>query len=149
MVPGIRGGRGEEPSPTVKIRLRNDHAEIERLEEHVTAFATDHALPERSAYGLHLALEEVVSNIISYAWDDGGEHLLHVTMEVQDGKVLVQVEDDGKPFDPLATPPPDLDIPLEEREAGGFGIYLTRHFMDDVTYERRQDRNILTLVKAI
>lgn len=133
----------------VKITLTNDPAQMERLEEHLTAFATTHALAEKSAYSLHLALEEVVANVISYAWDDSAEHEIHLELDLCDGRVTARLEDDGKPFNPLEAPVPDLDIPLEEREAGGFGIYLTRHFMDDVQYERVEGRNVLTLVKHV
>jgi len=62
---------------------------------------------------------------------------------------MLTVSDDGVPFDPLAVAPPDTSLPLEQRPLGGLGIHLVRHLVDEVTYERRGDRNVLTLVKAV
>jgi len=59
------------------------------------------------------------------------------------------VEDDGKPFDPLQAPPPDLSLPLERRPIGGLGIHLIRNLMDEVSYARVGGRNVLKMVKHL
>jgi anti-sigma regulatory factor (Ser/Thr protein kinase) len=61
----------------------------------------------------------------------------------------VAIEDDGIPFNPLEKETPDTDLPLEERKIGGLGIHLVRNLMDKVSYQRRVDKNRLTLVKNI
>jgi anti-anti-sigma factor len=72
-----------------------------------------------------------------------------VSIELASARVVLTVSDDGVPFDPLAVPSPDTSRPLEERTVGGLGIHLVRHLVDQMTYERRGDRNVLTLVKTI
>jgi serine/threonine-protein kinase RsbW len=57
----------------------------------------------------------------------------------------VEVEDDGRPFNPLEAPPPDIGKPLAEREVGGLGIHLVRKMMDELEYRRENDKNLLIL----
>jgi anti-sigma regulatory factor (Ser/Thr protein kinase) len=63
--------------------------------------------------------------------------------------VAVEVEDDGRPFDPLQVPPPDLTLSLEQRPIGGLGIHLIRNLMDEVSYARRDGRNVLKMAKHL
>ncbi|MEI9479990.1 MAG: ATP-binding protein, partial [Deltaproteobacteria bacterium] len=63
--------------------------------------------------------------------------------------VSLTVQDDGRPFDPLYAQAPDIHSPLAERPVGGLGIYIVRKMMDEVRYEHRGGRNILTLVKHV
>lgn len=133
---------------SVHLTLRNDPAEIGTLASAVTSFLARHGLPPRFAHDVNLALEEVVGNVIFYAWDDGLEHRFEVMLEMDGSTLRARVEDDGKPFDPLAAPLPDLDSPLEERTEGGLGIFLARRYMDDVAYERAGERNVLVLKKS-
>ena len=65
------------------------------------------------------------------------------------GEIVLEVRDDGKPFNPLDAPPPDLNKPPEERKEGGFGIFLARKFMDSVEYARDGGENVLTMRKLI
>ena len=59
------------------------------------------------------------------------------------------ITDDGMPFNPLSAEAPDTDLSLEDREIGGLGIHLVRNLIDDVTYNRRIDKNVMTLVKDL
>ena len=59
------------------------------------------------------------------------------------------VADDGIPFNPLSIAPPDTGLSVEDRRIGGLGIHLVRNIMDEVTYNRRTDRNVVILVKYL
>ena len=61
----------------------------------------------------------------------------------------MDVEDDGRPFDPLAVPPVDTSLPLEEKLIGGFGVHLMRQFMDELSYARESGKNVLRMRKRI
>ena len=63
--------------------------------------------------------------------------------------VSAEVEDDGRPFDPLAVPEPDIEKSIDERKVGGLGIYLVRTLMDSLEYERRSDKNLLIMKKKM
>jgi anti-sigma regulatory factor (Ser/Thr protein kinase) len=64
-------------------------------------------------------------------------------------EVVAEVEDDGRPFDPLQAPPPDLSAPLAERRVGGLGLHFVRNLMDQVSYARVGTRNILKMLKNL
>lgn len=106
-----------------------------------------------SAWGLHphrlmqleLAIEEVVVNICDYAYEvPPGEFIVRV--RPGDSRFVVEVIDEGVPFDPLKMAEPDLLAGAQERPIGGLGILLVRRLMDEVGYRRQGARNILTLV---
>jgi anti-sigma regulatory factor (Ser/Thr protein kinase) len=132
-----------------ELVLRNDAAELARLAAEVGLFGKAAGLGEAAVHDLRLALEEVVSNIVRYAYRDRAEHLVRVRFVREGGGLRVEVADDGVPFNPLGVPPPDTACPLGEREPGGMGIYLVRHSMDSVEYRRDGETNLLTMTKDL
>lgn len=96
---------------------------------------------------LDVAVEEVFVNIANYAYaPNTGDAIIEA--KVSDGSVLtVSFIDSGKAFDPLAKEDPDVSLSADERGIGGLGIFLTKKFMDKVEYQRKDDKNILTLTK--
>ena len=136
-------------SNAVTVTLVNRLEEIERLAAHVEAFAAAHRLGEDIAYALNLALDELVTNVISYAYADAEEHQIEVTLQLEPGVLRARVRDDGRAFDPLKAPPPDLDAPIEERAIGGLGLHIVRQMMDAVEYRRDPGHNVVTLAKRV
>ena len=61
--------------------------------------------------------------------------------------MAITFEDTGIPYDPLAKEDPDITLSAAERQIGGLGIFMVKKSMDDMRYERRDDKNILTIVK--
>ncbi len=96
-----------------------------------------------------LAIEELVMNCINYGYDDSNEHTIVIELAVDGETLSMTVIDDGHPFDPLHAPEPDFAVPIEDRKAGGLGIYLLRSLADDMAYERRDGANRLTLKKQL
>lgn len=139
--------------PPLRVTLRNDVAELRRLAELVEAFGAQSGLPPPIVLNLTLALDELITNIITYAYRGGSgadEHEIEIRIEVQPGAVVAEVEDDGAPFDPLTdAAPPDLDAPLAERRVGGLGLHIVRAVMDTVEYARERGRNRLVLIKRL
>jgi anti-sigma regulatory factor (Ser/Thr protein kinase) len=74
-----------------------------------------------------------------------------VTVEVKLERehVTVILTDDGTPFDPFGQDAPDTTLSVDERSIGGLGIHLVRQLMDEVSYERREDHNVVVLVKHL
>ena len=132
---------------TSVLRLQNRYSAMEALADWLQDVGRSHGLAEGVVQDLNLALEEVVTNVISYAYSDDAEHEILLRATRRGDQLEVEVEDDGREFDPLAVPPPDLAKPLEEREIGGLGIHLVRSAMDAVKYRRAGNRNVLLLVK--
>jgi serine/threonine-protein kinase RsbW len=131
------------------ITLKNNISEIERLANAVLQFGHDNRFSDKLIFDVNLVLEEVVNNVISYAYKDNNEHEISISMELEGQVLVLKVEDDGTPFNPLAVPEPDIDKPLEEREPGGLGLFLVRKMTDELGYKREKDRNILIMKKKI
>ena len=125
--------------------LRNDLAELQRLNQLVTEFAEHHGLPSELVFRVTLVLEEIITNVISYGYEDEMEHEISVRLSWEDPDMKIEVEDDGRPFNPLEAPPPDMVKPLAERPVGGLGIHLVREMMDKLEYRRENDKNLLVL----
>ena len=99
--------------------------------------------------GINLALEEIVSNVIMYAYPEGKIGLAAVDATIKDDSVIFTISDSGVPFDPTAAPEVDTTLGAEERGIGGLGIFMARNIMDSITYKREGDSNILTMTKKI
>jgi anti-sigma regulatory factor (Ser/Thr protein kinase) len=131
------------------LRVVNDLAELSRVAEAVDEFCEAQTVPQACAFKINVALEELLTNTISYGFDDDQRHEIALTLARQGESVVVEISDAARPFDPLQAPAPDLDSALDERRVGGLGVYLVKTLMDDVTYEYRDGRNHVTLRKDI
>jgi serine/threonine-protein kinase RsbW len=127
----------------LSAELRN----LELMTRFVRNGAEEYGFGSKDMNRIQLAAEEVLVNIISYAYPDKNGDL-QITYDIEEGKGLVmRVIDWGIPFDPLLVPEPDIEAPIEDRKIGGLGIFIIRNIMDEVSYNREGDRNILTLIK--
>ena len=135
---------------SISFTLDNDQSEIEKLSRLVEAFGEVHGLPRQAIFSVNLALDEVVTNIIRYAYNDNGlPHPIVVRLAFEEGVLAAQVEDDGRAFNPLEAPAPDIDATIEERPIGGLGIHLVRSMMDSVEYRRDDGRNVFIMKKRL
>ena len=112
--------------------------------ERVEGFCRKWQVPRRIVGRFNLALDETLTNVISYAFSDGRRHEIEVRIEFRGGVLAASVSDDGEPFDPLSQAPPDIGAPAADRKVGGLGIHLLRSLMQSVEYRRTGNRNILT-----
>jgi anti-sigma regulatory factor (Ser/Thr protein kinase) len=129
--------------------LKNDVAELEKVLAFIADLCARHNIPPDTEYDLKLALDEVVSNVARHAYPKDEDHQFTLGVTVSDEEFAARVIDDGIAFDPLAHPPPNLDVPLEERKEGGLGIFLVRQIMTSVEYQRVDGKNIMTLRKKL
>lgn len=131
----------------VSIEISNRLSELERLHEALADFCRRYGLSAKVARDLNLALEEIVTNIITHSYTDDRAHLIGVHLNLQSDEVRIEVEDDGQPFNPLEAQEVDTTMPLEDRPIGGLGIHLVRKVTDGLEYKRLGDKNIFTLKK--
>jgi sigma-B regulation protein RsbU (phosphoserine phosphatase) len=96
-----------------------------------------------------MALDEFLNNIISYAYKDDQHHAIQITSERVDDSVVITIIDDGIPFNPFTSAPPDTTAGIEERDVGGLGIHLVKEMMDEVSYQRRVNQNVVKITKWI
>lgn len=124
--------------------MRNDIQQIPTLAEWIDTLG----LPQDLNMPINLALEETVTNVMLYAYPGKSGRVL-VEAETSPGQVIFTISDTGIAFDPTKQEEPDITQGVEDRPIGGLGIYLVKQIMDDVRYERKEDKNILTLVKKL
>ena len=102
------------------------------------------------AYGdIRLVTEELVMNIVDYAYPDGDNDFLDVEIERDEKHITLRFCDGGVPFNPLKQPSPDISLPMEQRRIGGLGLLIVIKKMDSVTYEYTDGKNVLTCNKDI
>ncbi|MDX2171053.1 MAG: ATP-binding protein [Deltaproteobacteria bacterium] len=136
-----------------EITLRTDLNELATLAAFVEQFAADAALPPAVAFQLNLVLDELVTNAIEYGHPAGGGSDagagIYLRLERLGDLLEVHLVDGGIAFDPRTRADPDLTAPIEERQIGGLGIHLVRHYVDDVDYTREGGRNHVRLRKRL
>ena len=103
----------------------------------------------RVAKIIRLVCEELVVNVVDYAYPDGVVGYLDVDIDRDDKAITIQLRDGGTPFNPLDRDMPDTTIPLKDRPIGGLGIFITIKKMDDVKYEYVNNENVLTIKKNL
>ena len=133
----------------LELTLPNQRSGVTRLQDQLEAFAQQQGLAARALHDVQLALEEHLTNILSYGYDDKQEHLIRVSLELNLAELRVEVEDDGHPFNPLERLAPDTSKPIEERPIGGLGIHMMRKALDGMEYRRREGKNILVMIKRL
>lgn len=133
-----------------ELVLKNDISELGNLKKYVDELAIDWKLDQKIAMNINLVLEEVLTNIIFYGYKDKQQHQIFIKFIKKDEELDVRITDDAEPFNPLEAPlPDDLDKPADDRHIGGLGIHLMKNIMDDYSYKRENDKNILVLMKKI
>lgn len=134
------------PAETL-LRLQNDFSELPATAVKVAEFLESQGAPPDVVFAADLAIEELVTNIIKYGYDDTASHEILVHLSLPEGNLVIRIEDDGHEFDPFDRPAPDIHAPIEEREIGGLGIHFVKNLLDTCEYRRANDRNIVTLTK--
>jgi serine/threonine-protein kinase RsbW len=139
-------------SATFEKPLRKAEADLIALLPEAEGFLKGHGASARATSRVLIILEEMILNLVKYATASATQDI-DVRLEVADDGVVVQIADDGAPFDPRGAP--DFDKtkpletkPLEERRPGGMGIQIVRKLANEIHYERLDGRNYLRLVVA-
>ena len=132
---------------TLEISLVNDLREIARVAAQIDEFCASQDLTSEVAFAVNLALDEILTNTISYGYDDDEPHRIEITVRPEAEALVIVIVDDSAAFDLSNAPPPDIETPLEDRPLGGLGLFLVHQMMDSVEYRREEERNIVTLKK--
>ena len=112
-------------------------------------FAETSALPEGVRRSLNVALDELLANVLSHGIEGRDACLLTIEVAMDQERLTVTLSDDGPPFEPFRLAAPDTTLSVEDRSIGGLGIHLVRELMDEVSYERRDGRTVVVLVKQV
>ena len=125
--------------------VKNQLPELQRVSNWVYEWARQHKLANSVAQKLELCSSEVLTNVIGHAYDDSGEHEIALRLRRQNNLLNFEVEDDGKPFNPLQVPAQAPMTSLEDARIGGWGIPIVRRFSDAADYRHADGKNCFTL----
>ncbi len=134
-------------SERLSLRMENRLPELDRLRSEVESFLERSGVGGRESYHIQLALDELVTNVVCYAYNSQGDGEILLEIIRAPDFVDMTLMDWGKPFDPLSAPEPNVALPAEKRRIGGLGIHFVRKTMDVLSYERKDGKNILHIRK--
>jgi anti-sigma regulatory factor (Ser/Thr protein kinase) len=128
-------------------------AKVENVEE-VTAFVKEELkllnCSSKVLMQIEVAIDELFSNIAYYAYKNSqGKATVRVEVSNDPLAVLITFIDNGIPYDPLKKKDPNILLSADDRQAGGLGIYLVKKMMDEIVYEYKEGKNILSIKKHI
>lgn len=123
---------------------------VSQVSEFIESFLKEKEAPFEFVMKINVVVDEVFSNIARYGFPDGSPSKVRVTASINDDNQFVLIfVDGGIPYNPLANEDPDITAKAEDRPIGGLGIYIVKKMMDEMVYERINNRNILTLKKNL
>lgn len=134
--------------PEVTVRIENDLSEIAKVDEKLDDFAEQFGVPPAIAATFHIIFDDLLNNVISYGFNDEQRHFIDISLGLAASSLIVSIADDGVPFNPLAETAPDTTLSIEDRPIGGLGIHIVVNMVDDISYQRTADKNVLTLTKS-
>lgn len=131
------------------LTLHNDVSEMSLLAPFVEETCDKLGVQPNVVFQLTLVLDEAVANVVNYAYSEPGQEF-QVIMDRVGDQLVVQIVDQGIPFDPTRdSKTPDITLSVEDRPIGGLGIFLIKEMMDVVEYERQEGNNVLTMKKNL
>ena len=134
---------------TLRVTVPSRLEEIGSVNDVFHEFSVEHGLPDDIRRGVKIVFDDLLNNVISYAYKDDEEHTIEVRVELSADRLVVHITDDGHAFNPFARAAPDTELDLEDREIGGLGIHIVENLMDVVSYIRQDDQNVVVLVKYL
>jgi anti-anti-sigma factor len=135
--------------PSFHRTIGTDPGAVAGIGAAFTEFADGLGLAAPIRRSVSVVLDELLNNIIAHGFAGRGDGEVSIDVELRADRLCVTLTDDGGPFNPLDMAAPDTALSVEERQPGGLGIHLVRRLMDDVSYQRRADRNVVILAKLL
>ncbi|MEI8248559.1 MAG: anti-sigma factor antagonist [Lentisphaerota bacterium] len=130
---------------SLSLKIGNDLDELAGLCHEIHNFLEDEKVPASPVYKIDLSIEEMLTNVIKYSYDDENRHEISVYLRLDPNRILLEMRDDGHEFNPLEAPLSDLSDEIEQRRVGGMGIHLTRTMVDAISYSRDGNINAVTV----
>ena len=127
------------------------NATLENLREatgYISEYAEDIGFDQKFISELELAAEEIIINIIDYAYTDNkGEIEVDCNYDEATSEMIVTISDNGIQFNAATAKDPDMSKKTIAKRVGGLGIFLAKKLTNKMVYEREQGKNIVKLFK--
>jgi anti-sigma regulatory factor (Ser/Thr protein kinase) len=131
------------------FQLKNDLSELRTLYWHLNHFGQIYGLTEALISEINICLDELFTNTVLYGFKDDLEHIFRFTINLNDQTLILKIEDNGMPFNPLKKKNSELPADIDKARIGGLGIHIVKKLIDDIRYERKQGKNRLTLKRFV
>jgi anti-sigma regulatory factor (Ser/Thr protein kinase) len=132
------------------IHIKSRLSGVAIMNEQLAKMCKQWDIQDDVAFSMNLALEEIVTNIITHGYGGREEYDITIRFSLEKHNLRIQIKDSAPEFNPLdIKTPDDLDKPLEDRNIGGLGIHLVKKFTDNFNYRRSKNKNIVTLLKSL
>lgn len=126
---------------TFKPKIESVH----RIQDFVKSALSPKESNEKNRFIIDLIIEELIVNIVNYGIKDLKTNFITVCTNIEDETLFIGITDNGLAFNPLEKKDPNIFMALEDRQPGGLGIYLVKQFVKDITYERKEHKNLIRL----
>ena len=131
------------------FKINSDFDNLPAAADAATRFLESNNASPDVIFAANLAIEEIVTNIIKYGYDDALKHEITVRLDLTENMLNIEICDDGKEFNPFNQAEPDTSLPPGEPQIGGLGIHFVRKVLDACAYDRRDGRNTVKLSKKL
>ena len=133
-----------------ELKIGAEIKNLDQVQDFVRGILETADCPAKTQFQVEVSVEEIFVNIASYAYPEGtGEAVIQAGIQGDPPELVIVFSDQGIPFDPTAREDPDITLSVEERGIGGLGIYMVKQSMNEMRYERRDGRNVLTVRKKL
>ena len=132
-----------------ELTIKNQEQELARVSEFMESVCEELELDMHQSMKLQLVIEEMMTNVIFYAYPEGTSADISLTAESDDKELTFVLSDQGKEFDPTMKEDADPNVNPMDRDIGGMGIYIVKNIMNQVSYQRLDGKNLLTMKKTI
>jgi len=133
----------------MKIIVNNDQLALDIIFDCISNFCLIYELPDCIKHNLKVIIDEIVSNIINYSTSAENNDKIYLSISKKNNDIKLKITDFGERFNPLLRADPDISSDIDDRAIGGLGIFLVRQFSKEVRYQRKDDKNILTVIISV
>ena len=119
---------------------------VEKIQDFVGENLKKEKSDKKQLYKINVLIEEIVVNIVNYAFKDTKEGIIDIEIDALSDKLLLKISDNGLPFNPLKAKEPDISASLENRNIGGLGIFFVKQIAKSLDYSFENSRNCISLV---
>ena len=131
------------------VRITNHRDQIDTVRKFFDDYSKENKLTEKTVHDIQMALDELLTNIVNYGYEDTDEHQIDIHFGVNDDAVKVEIVDDSKPYNILEKDNPDISLSMEDKPIGGLGIFLIKKLMSNVDYYTEEGKNHLVMIKEL
>ena len=131
------------------VRITNQRDQIDTVRKFFHDYSKENKLTEKTVHDIQMALDELLTNIVNYGYEDTDEHRIDVRFGINDDALMVEIVDDSKPYNILEQENPDISLSGEDKPIGGLGIFLIKKLMSHVDYYTEEGKNHLVMTKEL